>query len=304
MSVARVVLGLLIAAAAVRRRPCSEAPQRLWTTTPPGSATGARCRCRREPRDAFDDGYQAGANDVFGGYDGGWDLGSPVHDHPRARRGRHHVPDQDAQSRALIRRRASRPPSARAGRRATRWGRSTRPSMCTVERFNAADARRSCRTPGGSFRAPSRPRGLRPTSRGAGLVPMPSSAIVSRARRRPRASSDSHSPVLRPRLRPASRGQLDHARLVEQPQAAQRAVEDDRATARLSCGAMNASTGRKVAQRSPARVRSPSSKHRQPVRSSPTSTTSVPPGPVTRHYASARLSFAASWSGRRAAALS
>ena len=26
---------------------------------------------------AFDEGYAAGANDVFGGYDGGWDLDSP-----------------------------------------------------------------------------------------------------------------------------------------------------------------------------------------------------------------------------------
>jgi hypothetical protein len=28
-------------------------------------------------RSAFDAGYAAGANDVFGGYDGGWDLGRP-----------------------------------------------------------------------------------------------------------------------------------------------------------------------------------------------------------------------------------
>lgn len=28
-------------------------------------------------RDAFQDGYDAGANDVFGGYDGGWDYGRP-----------------------------------------------------------------------------------------------------------------------------------------------------------------------------------------------------------------------------------
>jgi hypothetical protein len=28
-------------------------------------------------RDAFKAGYQAGANDVFGGYDGGWDYDRP-----------------------------------------------------------------------------------------------------------------------------------------------------------------------------------------------------------------------------------
>jgi hypothetical protein len=28
-------------------------------------------------RSAFEAGYAAGANDVFGGYDGGWDLGRP-----------------------------------------------------------------------------------------------------------------------------------------------------------------------------------------------------------------------------------
>lgn len=28
-------------------------------------------------RDAFQDGYEAGANDVFGGFDGGWDYDTP-----------------------------------------------------------------------------------------------------------------------------------------------------------------------------------------------------------------------------------
>ena len=28
-------------------------------------------------REAFDAGYAAGANDVFGGFDGGWDLSTP-----------------------------------------------------------------------------------------------------------------------------------------------------------------------------------------------------------------------------------
>jgi hypothetical protein len=30
-----------------------------------------------QARDAFKAGYQAGANDVFGGYDGGWDYDRP-----------------------------------------------------------------------------------------------------------------------------------------------------------------------------------------------------------------------------------
>ncbi|HKT00354.1 MAG TPA: hypothetical protein VJT31_12545, partial [Rugosimonospora sp.] len=32
---------------------------------------------RQAARDAFDAGYAAGANDVFGGYDGGWDVSAP-----------------------------------------------------------------------------------------------------------------------------------------------------------------------------------------------------------------------------------
>jgi hypothetical protein len=38
-----------------------------------GSAPGDRTRVR----DAFNDGYRAGANGVFSGYDGGWSLGRP-----------------------------------------------------------------------------------------------------------------------------------------------------------------------------------------------------------------------------------
>ena len=70
----RVVLGLLIGAALF-------AAGRLSVTTPDDYAAGVRDgRALQVPpaaRDAFDDGYQAGANDVFGGYDGGWDLGRP-----------------------------------------------------------------------------------------------------------------------------------------------------------------------------------------------------------------------------------
>jgi hypothetical protein len=32
---------------------------------------------RERTRKAFDDGYRAGANDVFAGYDGGWAYGTP-----------------------------------------------------------------------------------------------------------------------------------------------------------------------------------------------------------------------------------
>jgi hypothetical protein len=38
-----------------------------------GLPPGARARAR----DAFGDGYRAGANSVFGGYDGGWSVGRP-----------------------------------------------------------------------------------------------------------------------------------------------------------------------------------------------------------------------------------
>jgi hypothetical protein len=38
-----------------------------------GSAPGDRTQVK----DAFDDGYRAGANSVFSGYDGGWSLGHP-----------------------------------------------------------------------------------------------------------------------------------------------------------------------------------------------------------------------------------
>ena len=38
-----------------------------------GSPPGSRDRVRA----AFDDGYRAGANNAFGGYDGGWSFGRP-----------------------------------------------------------------------------------------------------------------------------------------------------------------------------------------------------------------------------------
>jgi hypothetical protein len=42
-----------------------------------GLRDGRALQVPPEARDAFDDGYQAGANDVFAGYDGGWDYDRP-----------------------------------------------------------------------------------------------------------------------------------------------------------------------------------------------------------------------------------
>src|SRR5690242_15640953 len=38
---------------------------------------GVPAGSQRATRQAFDSGYAAGANDVFGGYDGGWDVSAP-----------------------------------------------------------------------------------------------------------------------------------------------------------------------------------------------------------------------------------
>jgi len=42
-----------------------------------GVREGRALQVAPSSRDAFKDGYDAGANDVFGGYDGGWDYGRP-----------------------------------------------------------------------------------------------------------------------------------------------------------------------------------------------------------------------------------
>jgi hypothetical protein len=42
-----------------------------------GVRDGRALQVPPDDRKAFDDGYAAGANDVFGGYDGGWDLARP-----------------------------------------------------------------------------------------------------------------------------------------------------------------------------------------------------------------------------------
>ena len=55
----------------------------LGRTTAPANEREAGVREGRElqvppaARDAFQAGYEAGANDVFGGFDGGWDFGRP-----------------------------------------------------------------------------------------------------------------------------------------------------------------------------------------------------------------------------------
>jgi hypothetical protein len=41
------------------------------------TAAGPAPADRTSVRDAFNDGYRAGANSVFSGYDGGWSLGRP-----------------------------------------------------------------------------------------------------------------------------------------------------------------------------------------------------------------------------------
>ena len=40
-------------------------------------SAGSPSAARTQVRDAFDDGYRAGANSAFSGYDGGWTLGRP-----------------------------------------------------------------------------------------------------------------------------------------------------------------------------------------------------------------------------------
>jgi hypothetical protein len=42
-----------------------------------GLREGRELQLAPDDRKAFDAGYTAGANDVFGGFDGGWDLSTP-----------------------------------------------------------------------------------------------------------------------------------------------------------------------------------------------------------------------------------
>jgi hypothetical protein len=69
----RVVLValLVVTAAAIGR---STAPE---NDREAGVREGRALQQPAQARDAFRAGYQAGANDVFGGYDGGWDYDRP-----------------------------------------------------------------------------------------------------------------------------------------------------------------------------------------------------------------------------------
>ena len=93
-TLAAVVLAVIAAAAALFVRGRATAPP---TPTPGGyadgflagraegvqegqaiaEAAGSPPASRDRVRAAFDDGYRAGANNAFGGYDGGWSFGRP-----------------------------------------------------------------------------------------------------------------------------------------------------------------------------------------------------------------------------------
>src|SRR5215203_5635085 len=70
-AVALVVLGRLTAPPWAGRAEGLQEGQALAETAalPPAA--------RAQARASFDDGYRAGANSVFSGYDGGWQLGRP-----------------------------------------------------------------------------------------------------------------------------------------------------------------------------------------------------------------------------------
>ena len=53
---------------------CERGAPRAYRRGGPLQATGSSPRSARA---AFDAGYTAGANDVFGGFDGGWSLSEP-----------------------------------------------------------------------------------------------------------------------------------------------------------------------------------------------------------------------------------
>ena len=66
-----LVAALVVAAAAIGR---TTAPDNDRAA---GVEEGRALQQPAQARDAFKAGYAAGANDVFGGYDGGWDYGRP-----------------------------------------------------------------------------------------------------------------------------------------------------------------------------------------------------------------------------------
>jgi hypothetical protein len=66
-----LVAALVIGAAALGR---TTAPQ---DDREAGVREGRQLQVPPQARDAFKAGYEAGANDVFGGFDGGWDYETP-----------------------------------------------------------------------------------------------------------------------------------------------------------------------------------------------------------------------------------
>ena len=67
-----------------------------------GRALQATGSSPRGERAAFDAGYAAGANDVFGGFDGGWSLVGALRHHPRPRQRSRDVPHRLAPPGARI----------------------------------------------------------------------------------------------------------------------------------------------------------------------------------------------------------
>ena len=67
-----VLVGVLVVGAAALGRATAPKNDRAA-----GVEEGRALQQPAQARDAFKAGYQAGANDVFGGYDGGWDLDRP-----------------------------------------------------------------------------------------------------------------------------------------------------------------------------------------------------------------------------------
>ncbi len=67
-----VLVALLVVAAAVLGRVTAPDNDRAA-----GVEEGRALQQPAQARDAFKAGYQAGANDAFGGFDGGWDYDRP-----------------------------------------------------------------------------------------------------------------------------------------------------------------------------------------------------------------------------------
>jgi hypothetical protein len=69
--VTAIVGALIVGAAALGR---ATAPD---NNREAGVREGRQLQVPPQARDAFQAGYEAGANDVFGGFDGGWDYKKP-----------------------------------------------------------------------------------------------------------------------------------------------------------------------------------------------------------------------------------